>query len=204
MDENIAKLFKEKNDKILVDKLLLDIDNNDDSLRLTLNNKIRLATLKLQKRLNDLFKSNNVEYDMKSLSQIIEELIEIVKKYVFSQVDLRKTTFISMVNSNPIDLYESASLENKNDIHIRYNSGINNIIYVELLDKLLSEYKLNDLSLKDDLVERCLKKYDFELSSSIEDSIIDRNTSLKNVSGETINKVAELNNKTATVQTEKK
>ncbi len=202
MDENIALLFKEKNNKILIDKLLLDIDNNDDSLRLTVSNKIKLVTLKLQRRINDLFKSDDVEYDMKSLSELIEELIEQVKEYVFSQIDSRKEKFKSIVNSNPLELCEGADIENKNDIHNTYNPEINNLIYVNLLNKLVSEYKLTDSNLKDELIEKCLKKYDFELSSSIEDSILDRNRSLKNVAQETISKVSELNNKTTNVSTE--
>ena len=202
MDDNIALLFKEKNDKILIDKLLLDIDNNDDSLRLTLNNKIKLVTLKLQKRVNDQFKLHDIEYDMKSLSQLIEELVDEVTKYVFSQVDLRKQKLVSIVNSNPFELSENVNLENKNDIHTKYNPGINNLIYVELLKKIISEYKLTDSELKDELIEKCLKKYDFELSSSIEDSIIDRNNSLKNVADETIHKVAELNSKTASLSSD--
>ncbi len=202
MDENIALLFKEKNNKILIDKLLLDIDNNDDSLRLTVSNKIKLVTLKLQRRSNDLFKADDVEYDMKSLSELIEELIEQVKEYVFSQIDSRKEKFKSIVNSNPLELCEGADIENKNDIHNTYNPEINNLIYVNLLNKLVSEYKLTDSNLKDELIEKCLKKYDFELSSSIEDSILDRNRSLKNVAQETISKVSELNNKTTNVSTE--
>lgn len=202
MDENIAMLFKEKNNKILIDKLLLDIDNNDDSLRLTVSNKIKLVTLKLQRRINDLFKSGDVEYDMKSLSELIDELIEQVKEYVFSQIDSRKEKFKSIVNSNPLELCEGADIENKNDIHNTYNPEINNLIYVNLLNKLVSEYKLTDSNLKDELIEKCLKKYDFELSSSIEDSILDRNRSLKNVAQETISKVSELNNKITNVSTE--
>ena len=199
MDKNVAMLFKEKNDKILIDKLLLDIDNNDDSLRLTISNKIKLVTLRLQRRLNDLFKTDNIEYDMKSLSQLIEGFIDEVKEYVFSQLDSRKEKFASTATSNPKELCEIVNLENKNDIHTKYDTGINNLIYVVLLDKLVTEYRLTDSSLKDELIERCLKKYDFELSSSIEDSVLDRNTSLKNVVCETIEKVSELNDKTATL-----
>ena len=45
MDNTIIEMFKEKNDKILIEKLLLDLANNNDSLRLTLNNKVDLVVL---------------------------------------------------------------------------------------------------------------------------------------------------------------
>ena len=37
MDNTIKSMFEEKNMKILINKLILDIDNNSNSLELTIN-----------------------------------------------------------------------------------------------------------------------------------------------------------------------
>ena len=40
MDNTIKSMFEEKNMKILINKLILDIDNNSNSLELTIKLKI--------------------------------------------------------------------------------------------------------------------------------------------------------------------
>ena len=63
MDNTVRQLFEEKNKKILLDKLLLDIENNSHSLSLTVNNKILLSSQKLIKKINDVFMEYHVKYD---------------------------------------------------------------------------------------------------------------------------------------------
>lgn len=195
MDNTISEMFKEKNEKILLDKLLLDISNNDDSLRLTISNKIKLVSLKLQRRLNDFLKSSSVEYDMKSLTEIVEDLRKEVEEFISSELNKRKELFEARIENDPYELKDNVDLETKNDIDERLNATINSLVYVNFLEKLTTQYKLTEEQ-KEQVVDRCLKKYDFELSSAVGDSILDRNRSLKNTMTETIEKVNELDIKT--------
>ena len=195
MDNIISEMFKEKNGKILLDKLLLDVSNNDDSLRLTVSNKIKLVSLKLQKRLNDCLKSSSIEYDMKSLTEVVDALKKEVEEYIFSEIDKRKKLFEARIENDPYELKDNVDLETKTDINERLNANINNLVYVNFLEILTNQYKLTEEQ-KEQIVDRCLKKYDFELSTAVEDSILDRNRSLKNTMAGTIDKVNELDIKT--------
>ena len=195
MDNTISEMFKEKNGKILIDKLLLDVSNNDDSLRLTVSNKIKLVSLKLQRRLNDCLKSTSVEYDMKSLTEVVDTLKKEVEEYIFSEIDKRKELFEARIENDPYELKDNVDLETRTDINDRLNADINNLVYVNFLENLTNQYKLTEEQ-KEQIVDRCLKKYDFELSAAVEDSVLDRNLSLKNTMAETIDRVNELDIKT--------
>lgn len=72
MNETLDKLFFEKNKEILKNKLILDINNNTDSLKLTLSNVIMLEMNKLYKNLIKLFEENNISYSEEELKKIIE------------------------------------------------------------------------------------------------------------------------------------
>ena len=50
MDNTIKSMFEEKNMKILINKLILDIDNNSNSLELTIKLKIPHLKYKLIKK----------------------------------------------------------------------------------------------------------------------------------------------------------
>ena len=52
MDNTIKSMFEEKNMKILINKLILDIDNNSNSLELTIKLKIPHLKYKLIKKLS--------------------------------------------------------------------------------------------------------------------------------------------------------
>ena len=60
VDRTTEEFFKEKNSEILREKLVLDIGNNDDSLQLTVKNKILLITSNTIRKINCLLRENNV------------------------------------------------------------------------------------------------------------------------------------------------
>ena len=51
MDDSIEKMFEEKNISILINKLNLDIDNNSNSVELTLKLRIPLLKNKLIRKI---------------------------------------------------------------------------------------------------------------------------------------------------------
>ena len=73
MNNAIADIFKEKNEKIYIEKLLLDIDNNLDSLKLTISNYLFLYTSKMIRKISAFFNEAEIEYKMQDLSKIINE-----------------------------------------------------------------------------------------------------------------------------------
>lgn len=204
MDNTIGDLFKEKNQKILLDKLLLDIANNDNSLRLIVNNRVNLISLKFQKRINDFFKNNSVNYDVKTLENLVDEyktkIIEIVNSYL----DSRKNILNSIVQEGKDDISNEKSDDEKDKILEDFNKIFNEVIYIEMYNSFLSTFKFNDSEQQEELVDKFLKKYDFDLSNSMVECIFERNQVLKNIIAETKNKVGVLNEMTSNKYLEKK
>lgn len=73
MNDSLDKLFYEKNKEILKNKLILDINNNTDSLELTLSNVISLEMNKLYKNLIRVCEENKLEYSIQELKELIEK-----------------------------------------------------------------------------------------------------------------------------------
>lgn len=92
MNETLDKLFFEKNKEILKNKLVLDVSNNTDSLKLTLSNVVMLEMNKLYKSLVKLFEENDIEYSDDKLKALIEEeklkLNDIILKGLSHRQDL--------------------------------------------------------------------------------------------------------------------
>lgn len=195
MGNTISELFKEKNYKILIGKLLLDLDNNDYSLRLTINNKIELNISNYLKKINDLLKNNSIEYNVQDLNELLNKNKEQIRDMTFMKLDERKTNLIAIIN-NDLDFQLSCIIENIDKETERIKSElelfINNLIYVDILEELSINYKFKTEQQKEKLNE-ILNKFDNSISSSIYNSIKERSANLKNVMLETINKVKELN-----------
>lgn len=90
MNGNIDKLFYEKNKEILKKKLLLDIENNNDSLKLTLDNVISLEMNKLYKSLVSLCKQNKLDFSDKKLMELIESEKVKLKNIVLEELNKRQ------------------------------------------------------------------------------------------------------------------
>lgn len=205
MGNTISELFKEKNYKILIGKLLLDLDNNDYSLRLTINNKIELNISNYLKKINDLLKNNSIEYNVQDLNELLNKNKEQIRDMTFMKLDERKTNLIAIIN-NDLDFQLSCIIENIDKETERIKSElelfINNLIYVDILEELSINYKFKTEQQKEKLNE-ILNKFDNSISSSIYNSIKERSANLKNVMLETINKVKELNALTSSFDDEK-
>lgn len=93
MTDDLKKMFDEQNAKILKNKLMLDIDNNTDSLKLTLSNVIMLEMNKLIKGIIKFCNDNNIEYNEKELEKIIDYEKEKLKEIVDEGLDFRKVEF---------------------------------------------------------------------------------------------------------------
>ena len=101
MDNTIIEMFKEKNDKILIEKLLLDLANNNDSLRLTLNNKVDLVVLvKFLKKINNVLKNTEIDYDVKTLNDIVEYTKKTIKEQIEKFLEDRKQKIQNDINNN--------------------------------------------------------------------------------------------------------
>ena len=200
-DDSIEQKFRDKNNKILIDNILRQIDDNDSSLRLTLNNKIELISSEILKKINFVLKDSSIEYDFKDIQAVFSTYEGELKNYISSYADNRKKTIIDASVNNEsfsfekfVEVIDSFFLSNKDDLE----SGINKIIYSDLESALFSTIKFSDEEQKQ-LVVSYLIRFDFKLTSTVEESFSGRNNSLKNLVSETHEKVNSLNVQTSEI-----
>ncbi|MGN1000768.1 MAG: hypothetical protein ACI4OG_02400 [Bacilli bacterium] len=199
MDSTVLHLFEEKNKKNLLDKLLLDIANNSHSLQLTVNNKISLSTKKLIKKINDVFMEYAVEYNLKDLTELIEQEEEKIRELILNLLDKRKEEMDEKVKIKdevtPEDIVIIIDESIKN-FRQTFDVDMNNAIYINMFNRIIEKYKLTKEEAKEK-INFCLSRYDHILSDSILDSINDRNSTLKNITKSTYEDYIDINNKTA-------
>lgn len=204
MDNTISAIFKEKNEKILFDKLLLDIDNNFDSLLLTINNKIALSTPKLIKKVNDVLFNYQVDYDLKSLTELLNQEVEKINKMVVGLLDLKKAKLkeaIQKASSFTTSEFDTDIDESTKKFREEFDVSMNKVIYLDLSEAISKNYNLEEEAIND--LNTYLNNYDMSVSDAIIDSIEYRDNTLKNITKETYNKYIELNNKTANLNVKK-
>lgn len=204
MDNTISAIFKEKNEKILFDKLLLDIDNNFDSLLLTINNKIALSTPKLIKKVNDILFNYQIDYDLKSLTELLNQEVEKINKMVVDLLELKKTKLkeaIQKDSSFTTSEFDTVIDESTKEFREEFDVSMNKVIYLNLSGAISKNYNLEEEAIND--LNTYLNNYDMSVSDAIIDSIEYRDNTLKNITKETYNKYIELNNKTANLNIKK-
>src|SRR5574344_1336987 len=98
MDDVIKDTFKEKNDQIYIEKMILDIENNLDSLKLTTTNFVFLYATKMLRKLSSFFKEVGVEYKMQDLNKMVEEektsVVELVNRLLEEKSNYVKSSFV--------------------------------------------------------------------------------------------------------------
>lgn len=206
VDKTIEELFKEKNSTILRDKLILDIGNNDDSLQLMVRNKIKLITSNTVRKINTLLKESNVVYDVKTLIDLFNRYDEKISIFVCEILDERKKFLSDSIISENKTSFQELSDSVAAFVQVfksRLESGLDEIIHLDVRDDFLSKYIFKEEFQKEDLI-MILERYDSELANSISEAVFERNTNLLNVFRETSEKVLELDNKTTGKVIEKK
>lgn len=99
MSEELKELFEKRNKEILNNKIKLDIDNNTDSLRLTINNVIMLEMNKLNKNIIKFCEENNILFDVNDINKLIEEEKKKLEDIVNTKLEERKDSFDKYVSS---------------------------------------------------------------------------------------------------------
>ena len=102
MDNTIKSMFEEKNMKILINKLILDIDNNSNSLELTIKLKIPHLKYKLIKKLSKLYNEEGVDYTVSELTELLDERETYIKDAIFPLLDERRDSLSSGVKESTV------------------------------------------------------------------------------------------------------
>ena len=104
MNEDLKKFFNERNKEILNNKIKLDIDNNTDSLKLTINNVISLEMNKLHKSIINFCEECNILYNIQEINETIEEEKKNLEEMTASKLQERKENIEKGIFGNNKDL----------------------------------------------------------------------------------------------------
>ena len=198
MDDSIEKMFEEKNISILINKLNLDIDNNSNSVELTLKLRIPLLKNKLIRKTSRFFNEQNIEYTISDIDEIVSKRESIVLNVIIELVNERKVSLSNAVSDNGyitqeqiVDLIHKITIEFRKKLNVE----MNNEIFIELNNILSEKYLLKNEEVKEKQ-SQILASYDNEIENSIINIVEERNRILINQINDTYSQYRSLNEKT--------
>ena len=182
MDNTIKSMFEEKNMKILINKLILDIDNNSNSLELTIKLKIPHLKYKLIKKLSKLYNEEGVDYTVSELTELLDERETYIKDAIFPLLDERRDSLSSGVKESiVVDPSVVSGLINEASASFKekFNVSMNKEIYIELYKVLSEKYQLKNEDSKEKFGS-ILSAYDSDVENIIIGEVTERDKTLLN------------------------
>ena len=194
MDNTIKSMFEEKNMKILINKLILDIDNNSNSLELTIKLKIPHLKYKLIKKLSKLYNEEGVDYTVSELTELLDEREAYIKDAIFPLLDERRDSLSSGVKSTVVDHSVVSGLINEASASFKekFNVSMNKEIYIELYKVLSEKYQLKNEDSKEKF-DSILSAYDSDVENIIIGEVTERDKTLLNQTEDTFSQYHKLN-----------
>ena len=192
MDENIGKMFRDKNKEIFLNSLTLDVERNSDALKSTTDNCVALEINKLSVFLKSYFKEQKIPYKKDELQGILyREKVEL-NKIINNRIEEKK-----------VNIVEGFINDSKEKDNILSN-------FLEDFSKTLDDEtnKMNedlDLAIKTriclDFSQYIIKKYDLQSEEQIERinsriNILFKDIVIKRVKDETMFRDESLRNQT--------
>ena len=132
MKGDLKKIFDEQNAKILKNKIMLDIDNNTDSLKLTIFNIIMLEMNKLVRNISKFCDDNAIIYDDRELEGLIVFEKEELKSYMSKELEFRQQSLKNSIEEN-----NENRLTDLNDQSI---SSMKNVVSKEMAIQFLPKF----------------------------------------------------------------
>ncbi len=205
-NENLGKMFREKNKEILLNNLTLDIDRNLDALKVTTDNCVLLETNKLLIFLKNFFKEEGIKYQKEELIGIIfrekTEINKIVNNRIEQKKNAIKDGFIKQSHesenllSNFIEEYINAIKEETEKMNGDISLDIKTRICLEFSQYIIKKYTLSDEDQIDRINSRINGLFKDTLIRRILEEIKFRDDSLKNQAIESYQKYRMLNENT--------
>ena len=192
MDENLGKMFRDKNKEIFLNTLSLDIERNSDALKSTTDNCVALEINKLFLFLKNYFDDEKIPYTKEEiLGFLYREKIEL-NKIIGNRIDLKKNNILN-----------GFIKENKEKENILSN-------FLDELSKVIEDEtsKMNDdleIAIKTrvclEFSQYIIKKYDLKNENQLERinsriNVLLKDTIIKRVKDETSFRDESLRNQT--------
>lgn len=194
MSIDLKEMFNEKNQDLFFNKLVMDIENNVDTFKLSTKNIVKIEIAKLLSSLRRVYYKYSVNIDEDKLKEIlgsgknkllmdINALID--KKCEKNKEYIKNTNRDETTNAKYIKSYHKhincveKEFEDDLTLSIRKTSG------VEFLQKIIAIQPCVNVEMHQEIQKTVDVDFPSVLISRIKDESIHRNRTLKNISEET-------------------
>ena len=208
IDMDINEMFNEKNRDIFLNKLLMDLDNNTDTFKMTTRNIVKIEIAKLGSSIKKIYDKYHIEYKEEKIKEIFKENQEKLLEDLSLLIEEKKQkngSFISENRDNKINKiylkdYAKKIEENDNLFDESLKLTISEHIESSLYSSLLRVYSCTSEQMHQDLLyainfDCCNKMITRILSESKQ-----RSGNLKNMSNEAYDKYLLLEKNSITIK----
>lgn len=207
MDEDISKMFKDKNKEIFKNSLTLEMERNLETLKNTTDNCVALEINKLYLFFNKYFQEISIDFKKEELLGLLyrekKEINDIVNKKIEEKKQRVKDNFLNVddkkeeLDEEYIEKYYK-ELQNETEI-------INNSIEVDIAyeictnfsPNILKKFKLESVEQLERIHSRIDILFKDNIISRIKEQTLFRDESLMNLAKASLKKYIELNKNTA-------
>lgn len=211
MTININEMFDEKNQSLFINNLIVNLDNNTDTFKLTVKNIIMIEIAKLLSSLKKIYD----KYDVEFTEEKLKELLNSTKKDLFEDIGVvienRKTSNKEYIEKEPLKInktylkgYHKHIDETENTFEGVVNIGIKEDTDVKLYESLISLYPSKNEEMHFDVLKTINMDFTNTLISRVVEENKHRNKTLKNMSEATYEKYLELSKNSSLMTKDKK
>ncbi len=207
MEEDLGKMFREKNKEIFVNSLTLEMERNLNALKSTTDNCVALEINKLAIFFKSFFKENNIKFKKEELLGLLFREKTEINKIVNNRIEEKKTN----IKENFLDKYSSEDEKPLSDFLDEYSEFIKNEtikmnddldislktrICLEFSNNIIKKFKLTSEEQQERINSRINSLFKDTVLKRIKDESMFRDESLKNQSIESYQKYRNLNENT--------
>lgn len=199
MTININEMFDEKNQSLFINNLIVNLDNNTETLKLTVKNIVMIEIAKLMSSLKKIYN----KYDIEFVEEKLKEILNSTKKDLFEDIGLvienRKNSNKGYIEKEPLKInktylkkYHKHIDETEDSFEGMVNIGIKEDTDVKLYESLISLYPNKNEDMHFDILKIINIDFTNTLISRVIDENKHRNKTLKNMSEAAYEKYLEL------------
>lgn len=199
MTININEMFDEKNQSLFINNLIVNLDNNTETLKLTVKNIVMIEIAKLMSSLKKIYN----KYDVEFVEEKLKEILNSTKKDLFEDIGLvienRKKSNKGYIEKEPLKInktylkkYHKHIDETEDSFEGMVNIGIKEDTDVKLYESLISLYPNKNEDMHFDILKIINIDFTNTLISRVIDENKHRNKTLKNMSEAAYEKYLEL------------
>lgn len=213
MNIDLKEMFNEKNQDLFLNKLIIDLDNNIDTFKLSSKNIIKIELAKLLSSLRRIYNKYSVSVDEEKLKEILSsnknELLTdtnllIDKKCEQNKEYIKNTEKNDNCNNKYIKDYHKHINNVEKEFEDNLNLHIRELAEIGIYKKLINIRSCINEDMQQDILKIVNKDFVSNLISRITAESIHRNRTLKNISEETYQWYSNLNKTSSKIESNSK